>query len=312
MFSVVVHGGAGRWDENRLNYAKDILLHAAERAIEVLTGGGSPLDAVEEAVKVLEDDPVFNAGTGSVLSINGEVEMDACIMNDEPQILGAVIGVKRVKNPISLARLVAEKTSHHIMYGEGAEKLAEMFNLPFADVVTESSREKLARVKKKLLEGDLEVLEFMERTAKLIREHPEEFIGTVGAVASDGKSVCAGTSTGGTTLKIPGRVGDTPIPGAGTWAEKGAGASATGIGEGIIRSLLTKRFCDLVIMGIKPDSAARAVLDLTNFPVGIIGLDRFGNVGVAHNTPHMPSVYISVNGREREVRFYGISFRRED
>ncbi len=307
MLSIVVHGGAGRWEEDKLAYAKDVLLYAAEKGIEVLMDGGSPLDAVEEAVKVLEDDPNFNAGTGSVLSINGDVEMDACIINDEPMTLGAVIGVKRVKNPISLARLVAEKTSHHIMYGSGAEKLAEIFNLPFADVVTESSRERLERLKSKILNGEFEISDFVERSVKLIRDYPEAFIGTVGAVATDGRAVCAGTSTGGTTLKLPGRVGDTPIPGAGTWAERGVGASATGIGEGIIRVLLTKRFCDLVLTGIKPETAARAVLDLTDLPVGIIGLDRFGNVGVAHTTPYMPSVYIAVKGKEREVRFYGLS-----
>jgi asparaginase (EC 3.5.1.1) len=130
MFAMVVHGGAGRWDGEKLKYAKDVLIQSAERGIEVLTGGGSPLDAVEEAIKILEDDPIFNAGTGSVLSIDGNVEMDACIINDEPFVLGAVIGVRRVKNPISLARLVAEKTSHHIMYGDGAEKLAEILTYP--------------------------------------------------------------------------------------------------------------------------------------------------------------------------------------
>jgi beta-aspartyl-peptidase (threonine type) len=306
MFAIVVHGGAGRWDGEKLKYAKDVLLQSAERGIEVLTGGGSPLDAVEEAIKILEDDPIFNAGTGSVLSIDGNVEMDACIMNDEPFVLGAVIGVRRVKNPISLARLVAEKTSHHIMYGDGAERVAEIFNLPFADVITESSRKRLEKVKREIFDGEVEFSKFLEKTVKLIKEHPEMFMGTVGAVATDGNAVCAGTSTGGTTLKLPCRVGDTPIPGAGTWAERGVGASATGIGEGIIRSLLTKRFCDLVIMGMKPETAARAVLDLTDYPVGIIGLDRYGRVGVAHNTPYMPSVYIAVKGKEREVRFYGI------
>ncbi|MEO0139195.1 MAG: isoaspartyl peptidase/L-asparaginase family protein [candidate division WOR-3 bacterium] len=306
MFSIVVHGGAGEWKEDMLNEAKDILVYSAEKGIEVLKDGGKPIDAVEEAIKVLEDSPIFNAGTGSVLSIDGSVEMDACIVNDNPLLMGSVIGVSNVKNPISLARIVAERTSHHIMYGKGAERLADIFQLPKADVITERSKERLERVKEKIFRGELDSYGFMEKTAELIRKYPELFIGTVGAVATDGISVCAGTSTGGTSIKLPGRVGDTPIPGAGTWAERGVGASATGIGEGIIRVLLTKRFCDFVLMGMKPEYAAKSAVSLTDYPVGIIGLDKFGNVGVYYNTPYMPAVYMVLKENKKEVKVYGI------
>lgn len=301
MFAIVVHGGAGKWKSEKIEDAIKVLKHAAQRGLKVLEDGGSPMDAVEEAIKVLEDDPMFNAGTGSTLSINGKPEMDACIINDNPLKIGAVIGVSNVKNPISLARLIAEKTSHHIMYGEGAEKLAKIFGLPTANVVSDKALKRLEEIRRKIIDGEFE--SFMEKTAKLIKEHPEVFIGTVGAVATDGKSVCAGTSTGGTYLKLPGRVGDTPIPGAGTWAEGGVGASATGVGEGIIQVLMTKRFCDLVLSGMKPMDAAKKVVSLTSYPAGIIGLDLNGDVGVYHNTPYMPAVYI---GKNKEVKEYGI------
>ncbi|NPA80009.1 MAG: asparaginase [Thermotogae bacterium] len=303
MRAIIVHGGAGRWTDERLKDAIPVLREAASVGFRYLEKG-DPLGAVEEAVKVLEDSPHFNAGRGSVLSIDGSLEMDACIVRDRPKLIGSVIGVRRVKNPISLARLVAEKTSHHIMYGEGAERLARLFGLPEGELITERARKRLERLREKLLRGELgEYAKLMEKTAELIRRYPELFIGTVGAVATDGEVVVAGTSTGGTSLKLPGRVGDTPIPGAGTWAEKGCGASATGVGEGIIQILMTKTLCDLYDRGHGLREAAERVVSMTDYPVGVIALSTEGEVSLAYNTEYMP---VAIKVEKKEVEIHGV------
>ena len=284
-----------------MKHALPVLKEAAEVGFSLL-GKGDVLSAVEEAIKVLEDSPYFNAGKGSVLSIDGSLEMDACIIRDRPKMIGSVIGVRRVKNPITLARLVAEKTSHHIMYGEGAERLARLFNLPEGDLITDHARRRLERVREMLLKEEIgDELSLMEKTVSLIRRYPDLFIGTVGAVATDGESVVAGTSTGGTSIKLPGRVGDTPIPGAGTWAEDGCGASATGIGEGIIQVLLTKSLCDEVRRGSGLQEAAERVIGLTGYPVGVIAVARSGDVAFAYNTPYMPVAIITEEKKEVEI-----------
>ncbi len=303
MKAIIVHGGAGRWGEERLKHALPVLKEAAEVGYSLLDE--DPVKAVEEAVKVLEDSPYFNAGKGSVLSIDGSLEMDACIVRDNPRLVGAVIGVRRVKNPISLARIIAERTSHHVMYGEGAERIARLFNLPEGNLITDYARRRLERVREKLLKEEVgDDLSLMAKTIDLIRKYPDLFIGTVGAVATDGRSVVAGTSTGGTSVKLPGRVGDTPIPGAGTWAENGCGASATGIGEGIIQMLLTKTLCDRVAYGTPLKEAAEELVRRTEYPVGVIALRRNGEVVFAYNTDFMP---VALKTEEKkEVEVYGV------
>ncbi len=304
MKAIIIHGGSGRWKEDRLKHAIPVMRRAAEVGFSYLLKG-DPVGAVEEAVKVLEDSPYFNAGKGSVLSIDGSLEMDACIMRDKPKMIGSVIGVSKVKNPITLARLVAERTSHHIMYGEGAERLARLFNLPEGDLITDRALRRLEMVRNMLFKEEIgDTFSLMEKTVSLIRRYPDLFIGTVGAVATDGRSVVAGTSTGGTSVKLPGRVGDTPIPGAGTWAEDGCGASATGVGEGIIQVMLTKSLCDMVRRGISLQRAAEESVRLTAYPAGVIAVDRNGNVAFAHNTPHMPVAFITEE--KKEVEIHGI------
>ena len=304
MKAIIVHGGAGRWGEERLRNAIPVLRRSAEVGYSLLEDG-DPVGAVEEAVKILEDSPYFNAGKGSVLSIDGSLEMDACIVQDEPRTVGAVIGVRKVKNPITLARIVAERTSHHIMYGEGAERLARIFNLPEGDLITDHALKRLEKVREKLLKEEIgDELSLMSRTVDIIRKYPHLFIGTVGAVATDGKVVVAGTSTGGTSIKLPGRVGDTPIPGAGTWAEEGCGASATGIGEGIIQILLTKTLCEMVKRGFPLQEAANRVVGMTKYPVGVIAVNREGKTVLAYNTDSMP---VAVKTEEKkEVEIHGI------
>lgn len=297
MKAIVIHGGAGRWEDNDLKEALEVMSESLKRGMEVLRKGGNALDAVETAIRIMEDSPLFNAGTGSALTLDGRVEMDACVVVDEPKKIGAVIGVDEVKNPISLARLVAERTDHCVMHGEGAKRLARAFGLEFSPIITERAKERLERVKKKLLEEELEEKELFKRTVELMRKHPELFMGTVGAVATDGKNVCAGTSTGGSHLKLYGRVGDTPIPGAGTWAEKGVGASATGIGEGIIKILLTKTLVDYVLReGVSIGEACKLAVQRTEYPAGVIALDLGGSYCCYHNTERMPFGYANERG----------------
>ncbi|RLJ69870.1 asparaginase [Hydrogenivirga caldilitoris] len=297
MKAIVIHGGAGRWEDKDLKEALEVMEESLKRGMEVLKGGRSSLDAVETAIKVMEDSPLFNAGLGSALTLDGKIEMDACVVVDEPRTIGAVIGVDGVKNPISLARLIAERTDHCIMHGEGAKRLAEVFGLEFSFLITERAKERLEKIKRKLLEGELEEKEFFRRTAELMRRYPELFTGTVGAVATDGKSVCAGTSTGGSHIKLYGRVGDTPIPGAGTWAERGVGASATGIGEGIIKVLLTKTLVDYVLRdGVSINEACKLAVQRTEYPAGAIALDIRGVHGCYHNTDKMPYGYANERG----------------
>ncbi len=304
MKAIVLHGGAGRWTEERLEGAIPVMKEAAKVGFSHLLKG-DPVSAVEEAVKVLEDSPFFNAGKGSVLSIDGTLEMDACIIRDRPKMIGSVIGVSRVKNPITLARVVAEETSHHIMYGEGAERLARLFNLPEGDLITDHARKRLEKVREMLLREEVgDQFSLMEKTVSLIRRYPDLFIGTVGAVATDGESVVAGTSTGGTSVKLPGRVGDTPIPGAGTWAEDGCGASATGVGEGIIQVMLTRSLCDMVRRGLPLQRAAEESVRLTEYPAGVIAVEVSGGVAFAYNTPYMPVAIITEE--KKEVEIHGI------
>src|SRR5687767_11847980 len=212
---IVVHGGAG--DLNPSDDPKPCIegcLAAARAGHAVLKAGGSALDAVIAAVVWLEDDPHFNAGTGSVLNADGEVETDASVMTGDLKA-GAVGALKGIKNPVLLARLVMERTKHVLLVADGALRFAKEQGVGLVDpasMITERARTKWSRT------------------------------GTVGAVARDSQGrLAAATSTGGTTRKLPGRLGDTPLIGCGTFARAGAGAaSCTGIGEAIIKTTLAR------------------------------------------------------------------------
>lgn len=295
MVTIIVHGGAGT-------------IKKEERVPKVIAGvreavlagwrelkRSSALDAVEEAVKALEDNPIFNAGTGSVLTLDGRVEMDAAIMRGKTFEAGAVAGIWGIKNPISIARKVMEKTDHVLLIGEGAVKFTRLLGFEEYDPVTEERLKQWEELRKKLIEkGETN---HWKKLNELIREYPEVLRSTVGAVAFDGEEVVAGTSTGGVFLKMFGRVGDTPIIGGGTYANEVAGASCTGLGEVAIKLALAKSATDFVRLGMDAQSASEAAISLaTKYfgkdTMGIIMVDSRDNVGFAKNTKHMSYAFM--------------------
>ena len=304
MRAIIVHGGAGTIrKEERIPRVIDGVREAVLAGWRELKRG-SALDAVEEAVKALEDNPLFNAGTGSVLTLDGRVEMDAAIMRGKSLDAGAVAGIWGVKNPISVARKVMEKTDHVLLAGEGAVKFARILGFPEYDPVTEERRKQWEELRKKLLEtGETR---HWKKLNELIREYPEVLRSTVGAVAFDGEEVVAGTSTGGVFLKVFGRVGDTPIIGGGTYANEVAGASCTGLGEVAIKLALAKTATDFVRLGMDAQSASDAAISLaTKYfgadTMGIIMVDARGNVGFAKNTKHMSYAFMKEGMEEPEA-----------
>ncbi len=295
MVAIIVHGGAGTIrKEERIPRVMNGVREAVMAGWRELRRG-SALDAVEEAVKSLEDNPIFNAGTGSVLTLDGRVEMDAAVMRGKSLEAGAVAGIWGVKNPISVARKVMEKTDHVLLGGEGAIKFARLMGFEEYDPITEERRRQWEELRRKLIEkGEAG---HWKKLNELIKEYPEVLRSTVGAVAFDGEEVVAGTSTGGVFLKMFGRIGDTPLIGAGTYADEFAGASATGIGEVMIRLVLAKSAADFVHLGLDAPRASEAAIGLaTKYfgenVAGIIMIDRNGNVGFAKNTKHMSVAYM--------------------
>ena len=287
---IVIHGGAGFWPSSKRRLALEGVKEAAMKGYLVLKNGGTALKAVEEATISMEDNPVFNAGVGSSLNLKGEVEMDASIMDGRTLRAGAAALVKSFKNPVSLARLVMEETDHVFLAGIGAEKLGELYALENAKPVNRARFDEWKTLRGRLLSGKMKN---MGSTLNLLRKYPEIGTGTVGAIAIDKKGdVAAATSTGGTALKFPGRIGDTPLIGCGTYADNECGAaSSTGVGEGAIRLVLAKTACDLMSDGAIAQRAAEQAVKLENrrigLPIGIITLDLKGNVGAAHSTPNM-------------------------
>ncbi|WP_297521991.1 isoaspartyl peptidase/L-asparaginase family protein [Thermococcus sp.] len=304
MVAIIVHGGAGTIKkEERIPKVLDGVREAVLAGWKELKRG-SALDAVEEAVKALEDNPLFNAGTGSVLTLDGRVEMDAAIMRGKTLDAGAVAGIWGVKNPISVARKVMEKTDHVLLSGEGAVKFARLLGFEEYNPVTDERLEQWGELRKKLIEkGETK---HWKKLNELIKEYPEVLRSTVGAVAFDGEEVVAGTSTGGVFLKMFGRVGDTPIIGGGTYANEVAGASCTGLGEVAIKLALAKSATDFVRLGMNAQAASEAAISLaTKYfgrdTMGIIMVDSRGNVGFAKNTKHMSHAFMKDGMNEPEV-----------
>ncbi|NXS52090.1 ASGL1 asparaginase, partial [Brachypteracias leptosomus] len=245
---IVVHGGAGRIFKEREEGCRAGVVRAALRGYGILKQGGSALDAVEEAVRSMEDDPHFNAGCGSVLNEKGEVEMDAIIMDGKNLDSGAVSAVKCIANPIKLARLVMEKTKHMLLTDHGAHLFAQAMGIPETPgekLITERSRERW----KKNLEPD---------------SNPEEF-------QNEGNVACA-TSTGGLSNKLIGRVGDTACIGSGGYADNHSGAtSTTGHGESIMKVVLARLILYHMEQGMSPEMAADTALDYMKTRVGGLG-----------------------------------------
>jgi beta-aspartyl-peptidase (threonine type) len=250
---------------------------AVQIAAGVLDAGGSALDAVERAVAALEDDPRFNAGTGACLTSDGTLELDASIMCGRTLRAGAVCALPPFRNPIAIGRRVLE-TARHVLYaGAGAARFAEEAGFVPADpaeMITAAARAKLEAVSSR---GDA----------------PVWAGGTVGAVARDrAGNVAAATSTGGMVAKRPGRVGDSPIVGAGTYADNlGGAASATGQGEGILRLALTAQLVSALRSGVPVEAASRAAIarlaDRAGATGGVIAVDACGRLGWARSTATM-------------------------
>ena len=301
---IVVHGGAGAWNSERSQPGLEGVKKAAKTGFEILKHGGSAVDSVMEAVAVMEDVGAFNAGYGSSLNINKRVEMEASIMDGKTLQAGAVGLLEDVKNPVRLARIVMEKTDHVFVVGEGAEKLAEMFDLERREPTTELSLKHYEKQRKALLEGRSR----LPRLVNLVKNHPELFtLETVGAVALDKEgNVAAATSTGGFSLKLPGRIGDSPLIGCGNYADNQAGAcSATGVGEIAIRLVLSKTVCDFMENGKTAQEAVELAINIVNRRIpdvynsmGLIAVDAYGRIGAAHNSRNLCWTYITPEKQE--------------
>ena len=307
-WAIVVHGGAGVIERSQLGPEGDKayregLKNAVEAGTAVLDKGGSALDAVEAAIHVLEDDPHFNAGRGAVFSREGKNEMDSSIMDGSNLMAGAVAGVQHTRHPISAARAVMEKSPHVMIAGPGADLFAASVGLeqqPASFFFTESRWQGL--VKQLTKEGKpvpprpegVPAAGAMIPVAQLDESPDTHLYGTVGVVALDRQgNVAAGTSTGGMQGKMPGRVGDSPIIGAGTYASnQSCAVSATGTGEYFIRLGVAREICNLVYFkGMKLQDAADQVihheLETLHGDGGIIAIAPDGQQVWSFNTPGM-------------------------
>ena len=267
--ALIVHGGAGANPAESPEELREGIQGAVAAGWHVLERRGRALDAVEAAVRVLEDHPRFNAGRGSVLTTTGTVEMDASIMEGDSLENGAVACVSEIRNPITLARRILDEGGHSFFVGAGAIERARALGVPLCDpaeLITERQRRRLEAVQP----------------------------GTVGAVAIDRfGTIVAGTSTGGRAGQLPGRVGDTPLIGAGTYAESTlGGVSCTGDGEATIRVVLARRVLEILKTVEHPEHAAEVAMNVLveegRGHGGLILIDWKGRMAWAHSTPFMP------------------------
>lgn len=306
----VIHGGAGVITKGSLSperekQYRDKLEEALLAGYKALQAGKSSLDAVEIAIRILEDSPLFNAGKGAVFTNDGKNELDASIMNGKTLAAGAVAGLRHVKNPITLARAVMEKSPHVMMIGDGAEKFAKEQNIELVDEKyfwTQPRWDSLQKILQE--EKEKAATPKPGGTSQNLAELPSNKFGTVGAVALDKEgNLGAGTSTGGMTNKKYGRVGDAPIIGAGTYANnESCAVSATGWGEYFIRIGVAREICALMEYRAMPiqqsaDVVIKQKLQKLGGDGGIIGLDKFGNIGISFNSEGMYRAYINAAGK---------------
>jgi beta-aspartyl-peptidase (threonine type) len=309
--AIVIHGGAGRIDRDALTPESERLYHATlEQSLRaghaILKRGGSALDAVEAAIVVMEDAPVFNAGKGAVFTAEGKNELDASIMDGSGLQAGAVGGVTTVKNPIRAARAVMEKSPHVLFTNRGAEKFASDNGLEMVDPKYFFTERRWKLIQKWRKEQEAKA----KPQAAADPDRHADYFGTVGCVALDAKgNIAAGTSTGGMTGKRFGRIGDSPIIGAGTYADnRTAGISCTGHGEYFIRHAVAHDIS--ARMAYKQESLAKAAADVVQTVLkqaggsgGIIGLDAKGNVVMEFNTPAMTRGAIDRDGNLKTALF---------
>ncbi len=301
--SLIVHGGAWDIPDESVEECQEGCRQALHAGWKILAEGGSALDAIEASLVTLEDNPMFDAGIGSHLNLDGQAELDAIVMDAQTLRAGAVAAVQRIRNPIRLARAILESCEHMMLVGIGAEKFAVERGLPLCnpeELIVERERTAWAQCRE-------------DRHAAV--HHRGHEAGTVGAVAMDQEGkIFAATSTGGTCCKRPGRVGDSPLIGCGCYADREAGGvSCTGWGEAIMKIVMAKTTAELLRASIQgdqevlplgsnaePGHAARAAVcilaERAQGTGGVILLDRSGRPGFAHNTPRMAYGYVANDG----------------
>jgi len=318
-YVLVIHGGAGtivksQMSPERENAYKEALEKALQTGNDILKSGGTALDAVEAAVRSMEDDPLFNAGKGAVFTNDGKNELDAAIMNGKTLEAGSVAGVTIIRNPITAARAVMEKSPHVMMTGAGAEKFAKQQGLEIVDpsyFYTEARWRGLQKAKEQdSLKMHLDHADTTNRGMLKQRENKDYKYGTVGAVALDRYgNLAAATSTGGMTNKKFGRVGDAPIIGAGTYANNNTVAiSGTGWGEYFIRLVIAKSISDMMEFGKMKLKVAADEMVMKKLPAlggdgGLIAVDKQGNIAMPFCTEGMYRGYIKNTG-EKVIKIY--------
>ncbi|MFH1700779.1 MAG: isoaspartyl peptidase/L-asparaginase [Candidatus Zixiibacteriota bacterium] len=304
-FSIAIHGGAGTILRTSMTPEKEKaylegLTQSLKAGYEILKNGGTALDATQASVVVMENNPLFNTGVGAVFTHDGGHEQDACIMEGATKNVGAVANVRRIKNPILLARMVYDKSDHILFAGEGAEKFAVANGMTLVDDMTyfdtefrrEQWQKALAREKKQ-----------DSPATQLDHSDDKDKMGTVGAVAIDQNgNLAAATSTGGMTNKRSGRIGDTPMIGAGTYADnKTCAVSATGVGEYIMRGMIAYDIAALMEYKNMALSEAADLVVMKKFTElggsgGVIAIDRAGNIAMPFNSKGMYRGYMLADG----------------
>jgi len=315
-YAMVIHGGAGTILKKNMTPEKEaayiaVLTQALKAGYAEIQSGKTSLDAVEATIHVLENDPHFNAGKGAVFTHDGRNELDAAIMDGKTLMAGAVAGVTTIKNPISAARAVMEKSEHVMMVGTGAEQFAKETGLEIVDPKYFWTKERWEGLQKAIKQDSVKaVLDHGSKKSERLGTQNQDYkFGTVGCVALDqAGNLAAGTSTGGMTNKKYGRVGDAPIIGAGTYCNnETVGISCTGWGEFYIRNVVAKTISDLMeYKGLSVAEASKIVLDKVGKmggDGGLIALDKKGNVAMPFNTEGMYRGTVTAEGKI-EVSIY--------
>jgi len=301
-YSIMVHGGAGALDNVKDSKTATRYLESIHRILEhgreVMVLGGSALQAVETCASLLEDDPVFNAGCGSVLNEHGKVEMDAAIMDGRDLAAGAVAAVDNIANPIQLARMVMTESEHVMLIAEGAMRFADHCHIQLVPEDYFYTPDRVAQLKKARLKHKI-MLDHDDTE----EDSEDQKYGTIGAIAMDpGGNLAAATSTGGIVNKRMGRVGDSPIIGAGVYADNETCAvSATGYGEEFMRTVIAKTISDFIYMkGMTAEDATQAGIEYLARKVkgrgGVIVIDKDGNCSSGFTTKKMIHGWIEQGG----------------
>ncbi|MGI9517000.1 MAG: isoaspartyl peptidase/L-asparaginase family protein [Pirellulaceae bacterium] len=305
-YSIAIHGGAGSSPDMFSDEANQSRHDSMEQALEIgqkiLVNDGTSLEAVEAVIRFLEDDPHFNAGKGAVFNAEGEHELDASIMDGSNLACGAIAGVRTIKNPISLARLVMTETPHVLLAGPGADEFGELQQVELVEPDYFDTPATKKRWNEFLQERDNGNGKGAARQLQLLDLDTGSYMGTVGCVALDSHgNLAAGTSTGGMTNKQFGRVGDSPIVAAGTWASNETCAvSCTGIGEEFIRRAVAFDVAARIkYQGVTVEEAVREILtsELPAAAGGIIALDQNGSISMQYSTGGMARAAADSSGR---------------